>query len=707
MNYIDYIKHAIYLPSTYYRRFDFDLPEMGDKAKRAALASLPFVALYKPAGTVLSIGMNGARSVSHIQNAFAREEDKDWAGAALEAGKAALAATALVTTIHNFASALLLTTGVDALQSGFTSCELIWNGEYSKAGEEALQTMASAAYLAFMATGALEAMVVFALLQAIVSLYQARKEIAEGRLIEGAAKMAMAGIRLNQAKGYIEQIQRRNAYMEMERIRSLFSRIVSGRQAGHLIHHPLSSLRQRIADNEVVLTDGQGNEISFGSHFHGNGQELVKGENIAFRTKIVNGEEVTELDFKVNHAFRARIDEALNELKKIKPKELQDILSLAGSHATGITIKQGSFGISTFPSFFGGSFDEATEIQIDGLGKILIGSSPHSPNCYDRVVVQLKGARSLFDLHEVLSIVDLDKAIRLSTSEDFDRLKMGHLFRTFCPREATPFERTPEFFTMPLDQLKAKIIEKAPEMKGIFDTYFNRMREEHLFDGRVRYRIEGLADAAYEKGARALTAAVTGAYDDKTLYERVASMLRLGMLSTEVRDANAFGNHGLGGFGTDYRSGGADSVYTQLLTEKNCREKMEFDELYYDSKVRILIGLEALEMGTYQYHSDSFGNRILGEGSWWSGEYGKRDGILEFIANEQSSPHLNPGHEVMLKERVAPKFFKGLIVPNEKTKMGLVKHLQECGLIENGKILNTDVDKFIHVGDRVSEELFA
>ncbi len=652
----------------------------------------------------MSLGMNATRTYSCFRSALDAGGQREWDKAALEGGKGALAAISLATTVVHFTSGLFITTGVDVIQGASALGMAVWKGEYSKAVEEALQTLASAAYIAFLLGGTLEAMAAFALIHAALSLYQARREIAEGRYLEGCAKLVLAAVRLNQAKGYLELIQKRNAYLEIQRIRDVYARLLRGRAASHLIRHPLASLEGRIAAKDVALLDGKGNEVHFGSHFHGNGGELVKGENLIFRTKIVDGEELIELDFKINHAFRGRLEAAVQQLKSIQRNEMEDLLALSGYHAKKISFNTGSF-FEGHKAFF--KPGKAQEVAIEGLGTIRIGASPDEPNFYGRVVVQLKGNRSLYELHEMLSIVDLDSAIRLSTKDDLERLKMGHLFRTFFPKEATPFERTEEFFTLALNDLKAKMIEKSPGMEEIFAAYFDRMKEEHIFDGRVRYRIEGLADAAREKGARALTAAVMGAYAEKDLFDRVASMLRIGILSTEVRDANGFGNHGLGGGGADYHSGGADSVFTQLLTEKNVKDKMSFHSFNYQSKVRFLISLDALETGTYQYHSDSFGNRNYNtKGFGWGWEsYKTRDGILEFIEKEQKAPFVHGGHEVMLKERLAPSYFFGIVVPNNFVKENLINHLREVGVIQNETLLGKPVDAFIRVATNVSEDL--
>lgn len=699
---LDLIQHSLYLPETYHRRFDFDLDPLQEEIKQVALMALPLISLYRPAGFVLSLSMNGMRLFSHLKNGIEAGDQRDWIKSAVEAGKVVLTLLSLALLFTSFTPALFMTTGFDLFQSMASFYGKVTGpGQLAESIDEGLQMATSAIYLGFMATGMLELMVIFSLLQAITCFYQGYQK---QNWFEVGVKLVLGSIRLHQAYGYVGLIQKRNHYLSLKRIQSVFENMIRGRSARHLLRHPLSSLKSRIEANNVSLVNGQGEEVSFGSHFHGSGGALVKGENLAFRTKMVQGKEITEVDFKVNHAFRSRIDEAIKELKGIKSHEMRDLLALSGSHVTNIAIEEDVFFSDInidYPLF-------AKKIHLEGLGSILVGSSKEAPTLYDRVVVQLEAHQSLFELHEVLSFVSLDGALNLSTPEDIERLKMGHLFRTFFPRQATPFERTEEFFSLSLESLKTKMIEKAPEMEEVFETYYERMQEEHLVDGRIRYRITGLAEAARKEGAKALTAAILGAYKDEDLYDRVASMLKIGMLSKETRDINKINKNGLGGSGMDYLSGGADSVFTQLVTERHCHEKLNWYEFVYQSKVRVLISLDALEMGSYQYYTDSFGNRLYQNSHehWFSEKYAERDNILEFIQKQQNEAFFYEGNEVMIKERVAPSFFSGLVVPDEQTKRNLVRYLESHDIVQNGQILNRSVDQFIHVSTSITEDLF-
>jgi hypothetical protein len=111
-------------------------------------------------------------------------------------------------------------------------------------------------------------------------------------------------------------------------------------------------------------------EVDFGAHFHGLGKALVKGANLAFRTKVIDGKEITELDFKVNHVFYEKILETIDDFSKMQPKEMNEILELPHSHAKGIRIEKNQ------PLPLGDeAMGTATKINLDGLGSILIGSS--------------------------------------------------------------------------------------------------------------------------------------------------------------------------------------------------------------------------------------------------------------------------------------------------------------------------------------------
>ena len=215
------------------------------------------------------------------------------------------------------------------------------------------------------------------------------------------------------------------------------------------------------------------------------------------------------------------------------------------------------------------------------------------------------------------------------------------------------------------------------------------------------------------KKNRSKTAAITGAYKDSDLFDRVTSILKMGFISTETRFENQLDMHGLGGSGIDFWSGGADSVFTQMFTQKNIEDHLRLRDLMYNSKVRFLLKLDALETGSYQYKDDALGVRKIENDFWFDDEYAERQNILEFTNDLQKNTRFANrynGHEVMFKERLAPSFIQGLVVDDQSTYNNLLHYLRDHNMIQidpngNETILNTAVDQFIRIGTQVTDQL--
>ena len=111
-NYFNYLKHSLCVPETYYRRYEADLPdgseeisEQGvyvDLSRRAALSILPFVALYRPAGFALSVGMGSCRVVTHLTAAFFKQQAGEWSQAGGQLVLMSLAILSAASTVFNF-----------------------------------------------------------------------------------------------------------------------------------------------------------------------------------------------------------------------------------------------------------------------------------------------------------------------------------------------------------------------------------------------------------------------------------------------------------------------------------------------------------------------------------------------------------------------------------------------------------------------------
>ena len=257
----------------------------------------------------------------------------------------------------------------------------------------------------------------------------------KGHYIEAGAKILLAAVKGRQVLQYKQLIDRRNVLSSLKRYADLFAKAAKGRDVRYLVEHKLSHLDGEVDAHKVTLSNPD-HDYDFGSHFHGYGEGIVKGGNLAFRTVVIDGKEMTELEFKVNHVARERLGRVIEELGYLRGKEVGEVLSLAGSHATHLSIeKEGS--LSGF--FTEGGKDPVHKVTLEGLGSVSIGASSawygtwecNVPNLYDKVVVRMESGKTIFDLHELMAFLDLETVLSPFSQEDIDRLKLGHLFHTF------------------------------------------------------------------------------------------------------------------------------------------------------------------------------------------------------------------------------------------------------------------------------------
>lgn len=698
----DYISHITYDAGDYLRNFEYDFPKICkgpvlETAKRSALIALPFIALYKPAGGVISIAMGGTRVITSLSQTIVSLQDKQALAAAGHLAHTALAVSAFAGSLLNFQLGLVISAVSDTGCSLHAATLALQQGEYDKAAQEILQSASSMLHLAIMFSGSMELTLASLFLQGAITLYQSVSELKQGRYPEFAAKFAMGMIKFHQANVQLKAIERRNSFLVLEKYMKLMQQVKKGREAGHLVNSPLQQ-------SDVILVDAEGKEYNFGQFLSNYGKGLVKGMNLQFRAALVDGKNVRELDFKVNHVFRAKMQTIVEGLKTFDQDELAEFLRLTQSHAKGIKIEKVDFDISSEAHK---SVGQAYKVSLVGLGHILVGADTNVTTMYDKVRVVIEEDKSLYELHEMLSFLNLDEALHQSNSNEIERLKIGQLYRIFFPGDATLFERTDDFFTLPIQDLKNVMINKNPAMKAILEKLLPTMQTEEILPGRLRYTLPSLASGARELGARSLISTITGGWGSaKDNINRLVSMMKMGMLSTEMRYRNGINAGGLSPI-ADFQTGGADSVFTQLLTQDNFDKEMSLDRLGYFGSIRILISLDALNQGTYQYHSDSFGDRTLDKNSYY-GNYLKRPSLFEFVSGQQKQ--WNSGNEVMIKDRLDPKYITGVVVTNESMRVQLIDAFRKSGMISLNSegietVLGKPLTRFIHVSAQLTADM--
>jgi hypothetical protein len=687
---IDYSSYRFKDPYYYQRNFSNDALTFQEDGyaqliNRISIASLPFLSAIKGFDKPINFAANGMRLFKDCTEIIKSFKE----GLSLQNVKCFIDLATTISCIAaatlNFTLGLVLVAVTDLIThiSDFIKC--IKNNKYTESCEAFLQIINSCMYITTLLSTTLETAFFSLIAQSVLSFYQAYQELKDDKLIEGSLKFFLGVFRLYQARELSFTLMKK---YELDKEFLEFNKCLKNVwQVNHLLNTSID-----INDEgQVIVYDADNNPINFGKTLHGFGSSLVKGDNITLKSKRIGNKDVIEVSFKLNHAFRDDLESHITSLKHSLGDDLNSYLKLNSLSIDSIDIKTVPFSIND-----SNSIGSAHEITFGNQGRVVVGASKHLPTLYGKVKVYIDKGKSLYDMHEMLSVLNLDKSLAKSTSEDIERLKIGQLFRTIYPKEAFGFERSKDFYTLSVKSLKEKIIYMQPKMKQIFAKFLDHMKPVEILPGKMRYAVKGLAQVAKKLGARALTASLTASYCDKDIAKSIANILKSGMLSSETRFESGINKQGLSSY-QDFNTGGADSVFTQLISEKDIKDGNSFDQFYYHGKARLIFSLDLLESGTYQYHEDSFGTRV-------GNTYKNRSGILDFVYDENHNYKYTPGNEVMIKERIDPNYIQCIVVQNENTKTSLIDNLRSYNVIsKDNTILGRPLNDFIKVAHRISE----
>ena len=687
---IDYSSYRFKDPYYFQRNFDNDALTFQEDSyaqliNRISIATLPFLSSIKGFDKPINFAANGMRLIKDCTVIIQSITE----GLSLENIQCfidlAITVSCIAASTLNFTIGLVLVAVGDLITHLSDFIRSIKNEKYAQASQAFLQIVNSCFYIATLLSTTLETAFFSLIAQSILLFYQSYQEFKEDKLIEGCSKFFLGVFRLGQARQIsFTLLKKYELDKEFLDLKKCLKKVW---QVDHLLDTPLDINEK----GQVIVYDADNNPINFGKNLHGFGSCLVKGDNLTLKSKFINNKDVIEVSFKLNHVFREELESHITSLKNSLGNDLDDYLKLNCISIDSIDIK-------TAPFFLNESYTvgSAHEITFGKQGKVVIGASKHLPTLYGKVKVYVDKGKSLYDIHEMLSVLNLDKTLAKSTTEDIERLKIGQLFRTIYPKDAYGLERTKEYFTLSIGHLKNRIISIQPKMKQIFDNFLVHMKPEEMFPGKMRYAVKGLAQVAKNLGARALTASLTSCYSDKDAAKSIANILKSGLLSSEMRFESGINKQGLSSY-QDFNTGGADSVFTQLISEKDIKSGMSFDQYYYHGKARLIFSLDLLESGTYQYHEDSYGTRV-------GSSYKNRPGILDFVYDENHNLGYTAANEVMVKERIDPRYIQCIVVQNEKTRTNLIDNLRGYNIISHDNtILGKPLNDFIKVAHRISE----
>ncbi len=232
-------------PHYFHREYQNDLFRENSEANsainqgvRIVQAALPFLAIYKPAGSVLTVLLGGCRTISNASQAvhsILEGENQIKVGCQILQTAVGIVSLGCVFFAHPLG--MLVTTchdlGINCIQM-----HQAWIDDNSKNAREAgIQILNNSIYLGLFFSGSSEVLVASLAFQVLLGLYQSTEEFKKGNYLELFAGLLMVGIRANQcarpilalqAKWKIENLENNNITLQaIEDCNSAKSEILS------------------------------------------------------------------------------------------------------------------------------------------------------------------------------------------------------------------------------------------------------------------------------------------------------------------------------------------------------------------------------------------------------------------------------------------------------------------------------------------------
>ena len=179
---------------------------------------------------------------------------------------------------------------------------------------------------------------------------------------------------------------------------------------------------------------------------------------------------------------------------------------------------------------------------------------------------------------------------------------------------------------------------------------------------------------------------------------RFISMLQTGSMSTLDRFQAGIIAAGAS-CDEDLKSGGAESVFTRLVTDNMPKDPNSYA---LNGKMQILYDLDLVERVGFVYSVDAYGTKD-------EMMYQYRPSVIEVAKLCESAPSLDyTSNEVCIRNRAPPESMKGVMVQNIGEKDALINALKLEGLITldtKGRecINDIPIDQFIHIGEFKAE----
>ncbi|MFI0435731.1 MAG: hypothetical protein ACH350_08440 [Parachlamydiaceae bacterium] len=477
--------------------------------------------------------------------------------------------------------------------------------------------------------------------------------------------------------------------------------------------HPLHHMQDAIEKGTAKQFDPRS-----GAYFSSLGTSALKGGHLHACQRMIDGEKINIFDFKISHYARDELTDYLQAI--IKNPEIFKA-SLPHDLRDDFEIREGDQKFNRFDKESGqftraGSYHltgaQPTILSFGSIGKIIIGNEKQSGCLYNKIVVEMAAdlpeGQSLLLLHRLLTVAGIGPILTYQPPEIAEKMKLAQLLRAFYPALGVQFDVTKEFYDLPIEELKKKMIRHASpfiqsQLKKTFKKYLDEspelMKKIEIAPGKEVWGMTDLGEKMKEQGAWGLMTGIGASRDWEKIKGSIERLLTEGALSSTSRFDK--GEFKIGAsLSEDMITGGGDEVFTRLINDR--LEATSISNFPLFGQAQILWDLDSVvQRVPYAFKEDQYGikNRFHPD----YGLYKNRSSLISFARSVDCA-----ANEVMVKNTLDPSHIAGIVVESEKNKEDLIDSLVDKGIAKkdpNGLVYliikekRIELQSFIHVGN--------
>lgn len=299
----------------------------------------------------------------------------------------------------------------------------------------------------------------------------------------------------------------------------------------------------------------------------------------------------------------------------------------------------------------------------------------HSWDGYFRIRVRSSGdgAADAQKAVELLKRVGLDDVTRTPTAAAEETLKKARLVWSQAPGRADEIRNLSG----------AKLVQKLDEIivqEKIDTAQLGNMVLQKEYNGYVTYVNKGLAQKLEKGGAKYVYHSICREGDVVKIVESG------GISSTMSRVKQGIQNPAGASMSSDMRTGGADSAFTRIVTDKAQKTGCRFSNASVAGDYQIKLSLDVMERTDYYaFTYDNFGNAgdISGSGK----------GPVQLVQALNRS--FGSSNEIMFRNGVDSRYFTEIMCATQQERQSLLQQFRSRGIMD---INGIDIDKFVTVG---------